>query len=138
MKYVVIKTQLITLMALLSMVVFADSLEVEEDDSTIMLHRGIHDLEIQKEGFRFSISRDGKQLLAAHEAAGLVLLKSPVARARVLNAYGDSVAVAVTNRLGIAAIVGIKFYDNCVKFSATFADENIRGSVFFATQGVTP
>lgn len=138
LKYVAMKTQLITLLTIMSVVALADGLEVKEDDSTIMLHRGVHDLEIQKEGFRFSVHRNGKQLLAAHEVAGLVLLKSPVARARIMNVYGDSVAIAVTNRIGIAATVGIRFYDNCLKFSVTFVDEDIRGSVFFSTQGVTP
>lgn len=138
MKYVCIKMQFAAFLTVLSTFVFAVDLKVNESRDAIELHTNTHDVKIWKEGFRFSISQKGKLLLDAHDEAGLVYLKSPVAQTRLLEVYDDSVVMSVSNRLGIEAVVGIKFYGNCFKLSARFVDADIQGSIFFRTKGTTP
>lgn len=126
------------MLALQVSTVIAAAAIVTDGKDEITVKADHYTVKIIKQGFRYSVSEGGKEVLTAHPDAGMIYLNSPVTTTRLLDKTSDSVSIEVENRLNVKAKVSLKLYAYSFKISAVLNDPDMQSAILLQTGGVGP
>ncbi len=130
---------LLAICVLSQMTIAQTAFSVKEEDSIIRVKAKNYQLEIRKNGFRYSILKtDGSVLLDAHEQSGITYLGVPVVQSKLIGQDEHTLRFETINTLQVKGIVTITPSDRYCKMEIRIGDQRFSASITARTKGLSP